>query len=139
MKLNKKLLDIFKTTKTTSNDDTYSCSYINDKLDTIDTNITNLTNAMKFGNWIELINSNGNVVKYRKNRFMVEVDIFITYAHTSDTKITTLPTGARPSSSVDNALTGAGLDYCHIYDSGDIYVYNENAYATGNFTFSLDN
>lgn len=33
LKINKKLLDIFKTTKTTTDEYTYPCSYINDKLE----------------------------------------------------------------------------------------------------------
>lgn len=36
MKLNKKLLDIFKKTKTTSDEYTYTCSYINEEFENLD-------------------------------------------------------------------------------------------------------
>lgn len=42
MNINKKLLDIFKKTKTTSDEYTYTCSYINDLEDQIDAQINNL-------------------------------------------------------------------------------------------------
>jgi hypothetical protein len=42
MNINKKLLNIFKKTKTTSDEDTYTCSYVNDLEDQIDAQINNL-------------------------------------------------------------------------------------------------
>lgn len=36
MEINKKLLDIFKKEKTTSDEDTYTCSYINEELNNLD-------------------------------------------------------------------------------------------------------
>ena len=128
MFLNKKLLNIFKKTKTTSDNDTYTCNYINDKLDAIDTSLTNLSNDMKFSNWTNLYSSGNNYVKYRYNKFMCEVFVFLESTHSSDFTAGTLPNACKPSNRVDEELTGDGLNYGRVETTGAVVLHNENGY-----------
>ena len=50
LKLNKKLLDIFKTTKTTSDEHTYTCSYINDLVEDVYSTSEVKTNKVSIDN-----------------------------------------------------------------------------------------
>ena len=132
MELNKKLLNIFKKAKTTSDEDTYTCSYIND----LETSIKNL---MKFTNWTNLYSSGNNVIKYRYNAFMVEIRIYMQDAHTTDITTSALPSACRPSETVSCELTGEGLNYANLYTDGKIILHNNNAYAGGTMTYTLTN
>jgi len=90
MKINKKLLDIFKTTKTTSDEYTYTCSYINDAL-----NETYSTNEVKTNKvWIDgkpiyrkVINlgvlPNSSYIEVNTNLTNVKIVKFDCYAYTS--------------------------------------------------------
>ena len=62
MNINKKLLDIFKKTKTTSDEDTYTCSYINDLEDNINDSIDLKQNKIKTMTKTLTTDNSGNVI-----------------------------------------------------------------------------
>ena len=62
MNINKKLLDIFKKTKTTSDEYTYTCSYINDLEDNISGSINLKQSKIKTMTKTLTTDSSGNII-----------------------------------------------------------------------------
>ena len=78
MKLNKKLLDIFKIEKTTSDEYTYTCDYINDIEDALDNYIdgSHIVYDQLLDNAVEVINS-GSSATGNLNKSVGDYDMLI--------------------------------------------------------------